>query len=87
MKAKNILAVIGIIIVIVLIGGIIMGYYRKATTEVQNPIVTMEVQDFGTIKLELYPNMAPNTVKNFVTLANNGFKVETLMEMVRVELH
>lgn len=73
MKTKNILMVIAIIIVVALIGIVGYGYYKKATTEVKNPIVTMEVQDFGTIKLELYPEMAPNTVKNFVTLANNGF--------------
>ena len=33
----------------------------------------MEIEDYGTVKIELYPDMAPNTVKNFVTLANNGF--------------
>lgn len=73
MKTKNILMVIAIIVVIALIGTVGLGYYKKATTEVKNPIVTMEIQDFGTIKLELYPEMAPNTVKNFVALANNGF--------------
>lgn len=39
--------------------------------EVKNPIVTMEVKDFGTIKLELYPEMAPDTVANFIALANS----------------
>lgn len=73
MKTKNILAVIAIIIIVVLIGGVSFGYYKKLTTEVKNPIATMEVQDFGTIKIELYPDMAPNTVKNFVALSNNGF--------------
>jgi len=37
------------------------------------PIVTMEVEKFGTITLELYPDVAPNTVANFVELANKGF--------------
>jgi len=41
--------------------------------EVVNPIVTMEVQDFGTIKLELYPEMAPEAVANFIALSQNGF--------------
>ena len=49
------------------------GYYKKQTLNAQNPIVTMEVENFGTIKIELYPDKAPETVKNFVTLANNGF--------------
>lgn len=38
-----------------------------------NPIVTFEVEGFGTIKAELYPEVAPNTVKNFIELVNKGF--------------
>ena len=38
-----------------------------------NPIVTMNIKDYGTVTLELYPEKAPNTVNNFVTLANSGF--------------
>lgn len=72
-KASNIITIIALILILVLIGGISYGYYKKATMEVKNPIVTMEVQDFGTIKLELYPEMAPETVSNFISLAKNGF--------------
>ena len=39
----------------------------------QNPIVTMEIEDYGTITIELYPDMAPNTVANFVNLIEEGF--------------
>lgn len=39
----------------------------------KNPVATIKVKDYGTIEVELYPNMAPNTVKNFIALANNGF--------------
>ena len=39
----------------------------------QNPVVTMEVKDYGTITLELYPDIAPNTVANFVTLVQSGY--------------
>lgn len=72
-KASNIITIIALILILVLIGGVSYGYYKKATMEVKNPIVTMEVQDFGTIKLELYPEMAPQTVSNFVALAQHGF--------------
>ena len=72
-KASNILTIIALIIIIVLIGTVCYGYYKNATMEVKNPIVTMEVQDFGTIKLELYPDMAPEAVTNFIALAQNGF--------------
>lgn len=39
----------------------------------KNPLVTMEIEDYGTIKIELYPEYAPNTVANFVSLIENGF--------------
>ena len=72
-KTSNIITIIALILIIALIGGLGYGYYKKATKEVKNPIVTMEVQDYGTIKLELYPEKAPQSVANFVALAKNGF--------------
>lgn len=72
-KASNIITIIALILLIALIAGVSYGYYQKITMEVKNPIVTMEVQDYGTIKLELYPEMAPETVANFINLAQNGF--------------
>lgn len=41
--------------------------------EITNPLVTMNIEDYGTIKLELYPEYAPNTVANFVNLIEDGF--------------
>ena len=38
-----------------------------------NPIVTIEMEDGGVIKAELYPEVAPNTVANFVNLVQSGF--------------
>ena len=72
-KLTNILTIIALIVIVVLIGTISFGYYKKVTMEVKNPIVTMEVENFGTIKMELYPEQAPETVANFITLANRGF--------------
>jgi peptidyl-prolyl cis-trans isomerase B (cyclophilin B) len=37
------------------------------------PIVTIEMEDGSKIKAELYPDMAPNTVNNFISLINKGF--------------
>lgn len=37
------------------------------------PVVTIEVEEYGTIVLELYPEIAPNTVANFVSLVKDGF--------------
>ena len=38
-----------------------------------NPIVTIKIKDMGDIKAELYPEIAPITVENFVKLAGSGF--------------
>lgn len=38
-----------------------------------NPIVTIEMANGDVMKLELYPEIAPNTVNNFITLINKGF--------------
>lgn len=64
---------IALVLIIVLIGVLGFGYYKKKTLNIPNPTVTMEVENFGTIKMELYPELAPETVANFVTLANRGF--------------
>lgn len=39
----------------------------------QNPVVTFEMEDGRIFKAELYPNIAPNTVHNFLSLVNKGF--------------
>ena len=39
----------------------------------QNPIITITMADGGVIKAELYPEMAPNTVNNFLSLVNKDF--------------
>ena len=38
-----------------------------------NPIVTIEMNNCKTIKIELYPEIAPNTVNNFISLVKRGF--------------
>ena len=47
-----------------------------------NPIVKITVKNFGTMTAELYPDMAPVTVENFVKLVKEGFfeknKIDTL---------
>ena len=38
-----------------------------------NPVVTFEMENGDIMKAELYPEIAPNTVKNFISLINKGF--------------
>ncbi len=47
----------------------------------QNPIVTFETSA-GTMKAELYPDLAPNTVRNFVSLVKDGFYDGTIFHRV-----
>ncbi|WP_352398694.1 peptidylprolyl isomerase [[Clostridium] aminophilum] len=39
----------------------------------QNPVVTIEMEDGGVMTAELYPEVAPNTVNNFISLIKKGF--------------
>lgn len=39
----------------------------------KNPVVTILMEDGGTIKVELLPDNAPNTVNNFISLVKKGF--------------
>lgn len=71
-KMKTIIMILAI--VIVLVGTIFLGYgLAIKNNKAQNPVATIEVENYGTIKIELYPDYAPNTVTNFIKLANNGF--------------
>lgn len=45
---------------------------RYANVE-QNPVATIEMNDGKIIKIELYPKIAPESVENFIELANSGF--------------
>lgn len=72
-KFVKILLIILIIATIIGIGTLSYGYYQKLTRNVPNPVATIEIENFGTVKVELYPDMAPNTVTNFIALANRGF--------------
>lgn len=72
-KILTVIMIIAIIAVIVAIAFLGYGIYKKETYKPQNPVATIEIENYGTIKVELYPNQAPNTVTNFIKLANNGF--------------
>ncbi len=47
-----------------------------------NPIVTIEMENGGVMKAELYPEIAPETVKNFIELIEKGFYDGTIFHRV-----
>lgn len=77
MKDRLKLLIISLLIIAVAAGICVMLYnairsvnYNK---NAKNPIVTLSVEGYGDIQIELYPDYAPNTVKHFVNLVQNGF--------------
>ena len=74
-KIKNLILIILIIAVVVGIGFLIfraaksINYNKNA----KNPILTLEVEGYGEVKIELQPDYAPNTVATIVKLAQNGY--------------
>jgi peptidyl-prolyl cis-trans isomerase B (cyclophilin B) len=73
MDKKLIFSVIALVLVVILIGYVGYGYYQKQNFELKRPIVSMEIEGYGMVKMELYPEEAPETVKNFVKLINEGY--------------
>ena len=47
-----------------------------------DPIVTIQMENESEIKIELYPKIAPNTVRNFVNLVESGFYDDTIFHRV-----
>ena len=46
---------------------------EEPTVDKTHPVATITMKDGGVIQLELYPETAPESVKNFISLANSGF--------------
>ncbi|MBE7055827.1 MAG: peptidylprolyl isomerase [Ruminococcaceae bacterium] len=47
--------------------------YSLEQYEGENPVAVIKVKDLGNIYVELYPDVAPNTVNNFISLAKSGY--------------
>ena len=72
-KFKKILLIVITLILVVAIVWVTVNFAMSKVDNKKNPVVTMEVEGYGTIKIELYPDKAPNTVKNFIRLAQRGY--------------
>ncbi len=52
------------------------------SADASHPVVTIEMEDGGVIRAELYPEVAPNTVNNFISLIRQGFYDGTIFHRV-----
>lgn len=68
------LAVIAVVAIIIgSNGGLNIMNDKNSVENGQNPIAVITFEDKNVVKLELYPEKAPNTVNNFITLAKAGY--------------
>ena len=51
----------------------IEGNEASLSYDTENPVVAMYIKKYGSIVMELYPEVAPNTVNNFISLVKKGF--------------
>ncbi len=76
-KKQNCKRFLIVLVSLLVIAGIIVGvsaYVNRPPKKTDNlPIATIEFEGYGTVELELYPYYAPNTVNNFIDLANSGY--------------
>ena len=74
MSGKKIVMIIAIVLIGVLLAALCIGIIRKVTYKVDHPVATITFEGYDEpVVVELYPEYALNTVKNFITLANNEF--------------
>lgn len=74
-KLKVFILLVLIIAVILGIGFLIFNAVRSVNynKNAKNPVVTLDVEGYGKIEIELYPEYAPNTVAYFTKLVENGY--------------
>lgn len=72
-KLKIIISIIISIVLIGLIGFLVYNGVKSKKEKTINPVATFDIQDYGTVKVELYPEYAPNTVTNFIALIESGY--------------
>jgi peptidyl-prolyl cis-trans isomerase B (cyclophilin B) len=74
-RIRNSILIILIVFVIGLIAFLLFNAIKSINynKNAKNPIVTLDIEGYGKVKIELYPDYAPNTVKTFVKLVQNGY--------------
>ena len=79
MKNKLLLIGGGLLVIFLLIVTMILPQAKEESNvvnldyESKNPIVKMDIKEYGSILIELYPDVAPNTVNSFISLIKDGY--------------
>lgn len=73
MKRRNIVILFILVLILILPTGCSLIREKKIENPDTNPIATLNIKDWGKVKIELNPEEAPNTVASFIELANSGF--------------
>lgn len=72
-KLQFVLWILILIAVIILLGGWGYNFVKYKTEKIVHPEVSFEIENYGTVKFELYPEYAPNTVLNIIKLVEAGY--------------
>ncbi len=62
-----------------LLGGVVYNLARAVNEDVIHPEVTFEIENLGTVKMELYQEYAPNTVANIIKLVEKGYYTDKVI--------
>ena len=62
-----------VVVVAAVLAFVLTSPVQAGEVETKNPLVTVDLGELGTIKIELYPEIAPNTVNNFISLVQQGY--------------
>ena len=62
-----------------LLGGVVFNFVRAINEKTIHPEVTFEIENLGTVKVELYQEYAPNTVANIIKLVEKGYYTDKVI--------
>ena len=71
--ALNTVSSMIVVVVAAVLAFVLTSPVQAGEVEKKNPLVTVDLGELGTIKIELYPEIAPNTVNNFISLVQQGY--------------
>ncbi len=72
-RLTKIISISCAVALVLIIGIVCISKNAGQISEDKYPVATMDIEGYGKVEIMLYPNEAPNTVRNFIELANSGY--------------